>query len=82
DIALDGPGVLDAVLSGLAEEIGLMLAEGVVSEPQQIDLCMVLGAGWPLHLGGIVPYLDRTGYSERVIGRRLLAPGLASVVPA
>ena len=79
DTALDGPGVLDAVLSGLAEEIGLMLEEGVVSEPRQIDLCMVLGAGWPLHLGGIVPYLDRTGYSERVIGRRLLPPGVASV---
>lgn len=80
DAALDGPAVLDAVLTGLAEEVGLMLAEEVVAEPQQIDLCMVLGAGWPLHLGGIVPYLDRTGYSERVIGRRLLAPGVASVL--
>ena len=82
DTALDGPGVLDAVLSGLAEEVGLMLTEGVVREPQQIDLCMVLGAGWPLHLGGIVPYLDRTGYSERVLGRRLLPPGVASVLRA
>ncbi len=37
----------------------------------QIDLAMVLGAGWPFHLGGITPYLDRSGYSERVLGRRL-----------
>lgn len=76
---LDGAGVLDAVLSGLAEEIGLMLDEGVVAGPEQIDLCMILGAGWPLHLGGITPYLDRTGYSERVLGRRLLPDGVANV---
>jgi len=76
---LDGPGVLDAVLAGLTEEIGLMLDEGVVSGPEQIDLCMILGAGWPFHLGGITPYLDRTGYSQKVLGRRLLEDGVANV---
>ncbi len=54
----------------LAEEIGLMLAEGVVAGPEDIDLCMILGAGWPMPLGGITPYLDRSGASERVNGRR------------
>ncbi|HEY5515055.1 MAG TPA: 3-hydroxyacyl-CoA dehydrogenase NAD-binding domain-containing protein [Pengzhenrongella sp.] len=77
--ALDGAGVLDAVLAGLTEEIGLMLEEGVVGSADQIDLCMILGAGWPLHLGGISPYLDRTGYSARVLGRRLLREGVASL---
>ncbi len=77
--ALDEQGVLDAVLAGLTEEIGLMLEERVVAGPEQIDLCMVLGAGWPLHLGGICPYLDRTGWSERVLGRRLLPLGVADV---
>ena len=52
-----------------------MLDEGVVAEAQDIDLCMLLGAGWPFHLGGITPYLDRTGTSERVTGSRFLAPG-------
>ncbi|WP_448060169.1 3-hydroxyacyl-CoA dehydrogenase NAD-binding domain-containing protein [Cellulomonas hominis] len=79
DRALDGPGVLDAVLAGLAEEVGLMLAEGVVPSADQIDLCMILGAGWPLHLGGICPYLDRSGYAEKVLGHRLLPVGVASV---
>lgn len=74
--ALDERGVLDAVLAGLTEEVGLMLAEGVVGEPDQIDLCMILGAGFGFHLGGLVPYLDRTGWTERVLGRRLL-PALA-----
>lgn len=77
--ALDEAGVLDAVLTGLTEEIGLMLDEGVVGSPDQIDLCMVLGAGWPIHLGGITPYLDRTGYTQKVLGRRLLPDGVANV---
>ena len=40
---------------------------------------MILGAGWPFHLGGITPYLDRTGASERTAGRRFLPRGVASV---
>ncbi|MEV4380534.1 3-hydroxyacyl-CoA dehydrogenase NAD-binding domain-containing protein [Streptosporangium sp. NPDC049644] len=62
-------------LRALDEEIRLMLDEGVVSAPQDIDLCMILGAGWPFHLGGITPYLDREGISEV----RFLPPGVASV---
>ena len=79
DEPLDEAGVLDAVLTALTVEIGHMLDEGVVTTPQQIDLCMILGAGWGFHLGGITPYLDRTGYSERVLGRRLLPDGVANV---
>ncbi|MCW2811938.1 MAG: putative fatty acid oxidation complex alpha subunit [Friedmanniella sp.] len=73
--------VRDRALDALAQEIGLMLTEGVVAAPMDIDLCLILGAGWPLHLGGITPYLDRAGVSERVLGRRLLPPGVASVLP-
>jgi hypothetical protein len=29
---------------------------------------MILGAGWPFHLGGITPYLDRSGITEKVTG--------------
>lgn len=61
--------LLARVQDALAEEIALMLDEGVVPDPQDIDLCMIAGAGWPLHLGGITPYLDQTGASERAAGR-------------
>ena len=66
-------------LDALAEEIRLMLDEGVVADVRDIDLSMLLGAGWPFHLGGITPYLDREGVSERVTGSRFLPRGVASL---
>ena len=68
-----GEQVLRRVQDALAQEIGLLLAEGVVAEPQDVDLCMISGAGWPLHLGGITPYLDQVGASERVNGKKFHA---------
>ncbi|WP_192809647.1 3-hydroxyacyl-CoA dehydrogenase NAD-binding domain-containing protein [Actinomadura rudentiformis] len=70
--------VLERALDALAGEIKLMLDEGVVQAAQDIDLCMILGAGWPFHLGGITPYLDRSGVAEKVNGTRFLEPGVAS----
>lgn len=67
------------VLTALAEEIRIMLDEGVVAEAQDIDLCLLLGAGWPFHLGGITPYLDRSGIAEKVNGKRFLPKGVASL---
>jgi len=69
----------DRALAALALEVRLMLDEGVVAEAQDVDLCMLLGAGWPFHLGGITPYLDRAGVSQRVTGRHFLPRGVASV---
>jgi 3-hydroxyacyl-CoA dehydrogenase/enoyl-CoA hydratase/carnithine racemase len=63
-----GEQVLAQALEALAEEIHLMLEDGVVAGPEDIDLCMILGAGWPFHLGGITPYLDRAGVSAKVTG--------------
>ncbi|GAA4628926.1 3-hydroxyacyl-CoA dehydrogenase NAD-binding domain-containing protein [Actinoallomurus vinaceus] len=62
--------VLARALDALAQEIRIMLDEGVVAAPEDIDLCLILGAGWPFHLGGITPYLDRTGIAEKVNGTR------------
>ncbi|UGQ13792.1 3-hydroxyacyl-CoA dehydrogenase NAD-binding domain-containing protein [Yinghuangia sp. ASG 101] len=71
--------VRERALAALAQEIRLMLDEGVVQAAQDIDLCMITGAAWPFHLGGITPYLDRAGVAEKVTGKRFLDPGVASV---
>ena len=62
--------VRERALEALAEEIRLILDEGVVAAPEDVDLCLILGAGWPFHLGGITPYLDRSGITEKVTGTR------------
>ena len=71
--------VRDRALNALAVEARMMLDEGVVATAAEIDLCMLMGSGWPMHLGGILPYLDREGISEAVCGQRFHAPGIASL---
>jgi 3-hydroxyacyl-CoA dehydrogenase len=79
DKASTAEQVRSRALTALAEEARMMLDEGVVATPAEIDLCMLLGAGWPMHLGGILPYLDREGISEAVCGKRFHQPGIASL---
>ena len=69
----------ERALAALAEEIRIMLDEGVVADSADIDLCLILGGGWPFYLGGITPYLDRTGVSEKVTGRRFAPAGVATL---
>ncbi|MBM3731426.1 MAG: 3-hydroxyacyl-CoA dehydrogenase [Actinobacteria bacterium] len=66
-------------LEAIATEAKMMLDEAVVATPQEIDICMLLGSGWPMHLGGILPYLDREGISEAVCGSRFHPKGVASL---
>ncbi|HWU58806.1 MAG TPA: 3-hydroxyacyl-CoA dehydrogenase NAD-binding domain-containing protein [Microbacteriaceae bacterium] len=71
--------ILRRVEDGLADEIHRMLEDDVVHAPDDIDLCMVLGAGWPFQMGGVTPYLDRVGASERVFGGTFHNPPIAGI---
>ncbi|MCZ9880677.1 3-hydroxyacyl-CoA dehydrogenase NAD-binding domain-containing protein [Arthrobacter sp. B2a2-09] len=55
----DAGAIRARILAGLAQEVTAMLDEGVVAGPEQIDLCMILGANYPFHTGGLTPLLDR-----------------------
>ncbi|AOW92481.1 3-hydroxyacyl-CoA dehydrogenase [Rhodococcus sp. WMMA185] len=79
DKASTAEEVLERTRRAFAEEIQIMLDEGVVAAAEDIDLCLLLGGGFGFWNGGITPYLDRTGTSEAVNGKRFLAPGVASV---
>jgi 3-hydroxyacyl-CoA dehydrogenase/enoyl-CoA hydratase/carnithine racemase len=71
--------ILRRVEDGLADEIHRMLDDDVVHAPDDIDLCMVLGAGWPFQMGGVTPYLDRVGASQRVFGGTFHTPPIAGI---
>ena len=71
--------IFEALTVGLAKEVKVMLDEGVVESAKDIDLCMIMGAGWPFHLGGITPYLDRSGASKKAFGGQFHDPMILGV---
>ena len=60
-VVLDAGEVRTRVLSGLAEEARLMLDEGVVVGPEDLDLAMITGAGFSFWNGGLTMLLEREG---------------------
>ena len=76
---MTGEEILRRVEDGLADEIHRMLEDGVVAAAEDIDLCLILGAGWPFQMGGVTPYLDRVGASERVFGDTFHHPPVRGV---
>jgi len=64
---------------GLADEIHRMLETSVVAAAEDIDLCLILGAGYPFQMGGVTPYLDRVGASERTFGDTFHHPKIVGV---
>jgi len=67
------------LLQGLADEVGRMLADGTVQSPADIDACMILGANYPHHTGGLTPLLDRSGASLAARGALFHPAGVAGV---
>ncbi|RLA98050.1 MAG: 3-hydroxyacyl-CoA dehydrogenase, partial [Deltaproteobacteria bacterium] len=59
--------ILDIVLENLTKEIDLILKEKVVASSRDVDMAMILGAGWPFFMGGITMYLDLVGITPRVL---------------
>ncbi len=69
-VVLTADEVREKTLSGLAQEARLMLDEGVVAAPQDIDLAMITGAGFSFWNGGLTFLLDVAGISEKATGQR------------
>jgi len=67
--------IREAALEAVADEIRHLLDEGVVGSAADVDACLILGAGYPLFLGGITKHLDQTGIAERVTGSPLAEYG-------
>lgn len=77
DSPVEAAEILRRVEDELAREIRIMLDEGVVTAAEDIDLCLIMGAGWPFQAGGATPYLDRSGASVRTHGQKFHDPAIA-----
>ena len=71
--------ILARVQVGLADEIHRMLDDDVVHAAEDVDLALILGAGYPFQMGGVTPYLDRVGASERAFGGMFHDPVIRGV---
>ena len=60
-VVLSAPQVRTQVLTGLAEEVRIMLDEGVVAAAEDLDLAMITGAGFSFWNGGLTMLLEREG---------------------
>lgn len=64
----DTTDIHNTVVHALAREVRIMMDEKVVHSINDIDVCLINGAGWPNAIGGLTPYLDGCGASVRVTG--------------
>ncbi len=63
-VVLDAAEIRTRVLTGMAEETRLMLDEGVVVGPEDLDLAMITGAGFSFWNGGLTMLLEREGLGK------------------
>ncbi len=53
--------IVDAMLALGINEAALMMEEGICDRPQDMDLAMIYGTGFPPYRGGILRYADKWG---------------------
>ncbi|MBW1951045.1 MAG: 3-hydroxyacyl-CoA dehydrogenase, partial [Deltaproteobacteria bacterium] len=53
--------IIDAMLALGINEAALMIEEGICDRPQDMDLAMIYGTGFPPYRGGILRYADKWG---------------------
>jgi 3-hydroxyacyl-CoA dehydrogenase len=58
------PEVVDLMLANAVNEAAYMVEEGVCDRPQDMDLAMIYGTGFPPYRGGILRYADHWGLNN------------------
>jgi 3-hydroxyacyl-CoA dehydrogenase len=56
--------ITDAMLALGINEAALMMEEGICDRPQDMDLAMIYGTGFPPYRGGILRYADKWGLNN------------------
>jgi 3-hydroxyacyl-CoA dehydrogenase len=63
--------IIDLMLAAAINEAAFMMEEGICDRPQDMDLAMIYGTGFPPYRGGILRYADQWGLAN--VLRHLLA---------
>ena len=53
--------IIDLMLAAAINEAAFMIEEGICDRPQDMDLAMIYGTGFPPYRGGILRYADQWG---------------------
>jgi 3-hydroxyacyl-CoA dehydrogenase len=53
--------IVDRMLARAINEAAYMIKEGICDRPQDMDLAMIYGTGFPPYRGGILRYADKWG---------------------
>jgi 3-hydroxyacyl-CoA dehydrogenase/enoyl-CoA hydratase/carnithine racemase len=56
--------IIDTMLALGINEAALMIEEGICDRPQDMDLAMIYGTGFPPYRGGILRYADKWGLNN------------------
>jgi 3-hydroxyacyl-CoA dehydrogenase/enoyl-CoA hydratase/carnithine racemase len=56
--------IVEAMLALAINEAALMMQEGICDRPQDMDLAMIYGTGFPPYRGGILRYADKWGVAN------------------
>jgi 3-hydroxyacyl-CoA dehydrogenase len=66
--------IVDTLLALAINEAALMMEEGICDRPQDMDLAMIYGCGFPPYRGGILRYADKWGL-KNVVSKLLKLEG-------
>jgi 3-hydroxyacyl-CoA dehydrogenase len=58
---MEAEAIVEVLLAAAINEAAYMLEEGICDRPQDMDLAMIYGTGFPPYRGGILRYADRWG---------------------
>jgi 3-hydroxyacyl-CoA dehydrogenase/enoyl-CoA hydratase/carnithine racemase len=56
--------IVDLMLANAINEAAYMMEEGICDRPQDMDLAMIYGTGFPPYRGGILRYADKWGLDK------------------
>jgi 3-hydroxyacyl-CoA dehydrogenase/enoyl-CoA hydratase/carnithine racemase len=56
--------IVDLMLGAAINEAAFMMEEGICDRPQDMDLAMIYGTGFPPYRGGILRYADKWGLAN------------------